>query len=170
MPDPPQVQALLTGLQLLAADKLFIIGYLNIASQELTELRLIRHLSRASLFVIVQSKTEISIVLAAKKTLVRIKTAFDRLHRCFICVITVVCTFVVVLEWLWDPRFKSSAADVAENPQKARFHVNYSSGTASIRGTQLMSDRQYFWEVKMTSPVYGTDMVRLCCHGDTSIV
>lgn len=102
--------------------------------------------------------------------LVRIKTAFHRLYRCFISAMVVVCTFVIVLEWLWDPRFKSAAADVAENPQKARFHVNYSSGTASIRGTQLMSDRQYFWEVKMTSPVYGTDMVRPRCHGDMSVV
>lgn len=66
-----------------------------------------------------------------------------------------------MLEWLWDSKNKSAAADVSENQQKVRFHVNYSSGTATVRGNQLLlCDRQYFWEVKMTSPVYGTDMVR----------
>lgn len=39
------------------------------------------------------------------------------------------------------------------------FHLDYSSGTAAIRGTKELADGQHFWEVKMTSPVYGTDMV-----------
>lgn len=28
-----------------------------------------------------------------------------------------------------------------------------------MRGTKELADGQHFWEVKMTSPVYGTDMV-----------
>lgn len=39
------------------------------------------------------------------------------------------------------------------------FHANYSSGTAAIRGTMPIKEGHHFWEVKMTTPVYGTDMM-----------
>jgi len=38
--------------------------------------------------------------------------------------------------------------------------MEYSCGTAAIRGNKELADGQHFWEIKMTSPVYGTDMVR----------
>jgi len=66
---------------------------------------------------------------------------------------------VVAFEWTWDNENKSAAAEVSPCEQEVRFHINYSSGTAAVRGTRVMTDRQYFWEVKMTTPVYGTDMV-----------
>jgi len=66
---------------------------------------------------------------------------------------------VTAFEWVWDSQNKSSAAEVSPGQREVRFHVNYSSGTAAVRGTQVMTDRQYFWEVKMTTSVYGTDMV-----------
>ena len=53
----------------------------------------------------------------------------------------------------------SAACDLQGEGRTSIFHMSYSSGTAAVRGTQPMTDRQYFWEVKMTSPVYGTDMV-----------
>jgi len=62
-------------------------------------------------------------------------------------------------EWTWDNDKKSTAAEVSPGECEVRFHINYSSGTAAVRGSQVMTDRQYFWEVKMTTPVYGTDMV-----------
>ena len=65
----------------------------------------------------------------------------------------------VAFEWTWDSENKSAAAEVSPGEREVRFHINYSSGTAAVRGTQVMADRQYFWEVKMTTPVYGTDMV-----------
>lgn len=37
--------------------------------------------------------------------------------------------------------------------------MEYSCGTAAIRGTKELGEGQHFWEIKMTSPVYGTDMV-----------
>jgi len=67
--------------------------------------------------------------------------------------------FVVAFEWTWDSDNKSAASEVSPDEREVRFHINYSSGTAAVRGTCIMSDRQYFWEVKMTTPVYGTDMV-----------
>ena len=60
---------------------------------------------------------------------------------------------------MWDTTQIHSACEVMEDGQTVIFHKNYSSGTAIARGTEAMTDRQYFWEVKMTSPVYGTDMV-----------
>lgn len=47
--------------------------------------------------------------------------------------------------------------------RKVSFHSEYSCGTAAIRGAKALGDGQHFWEIKMTSPVYGTDMVR---YGD----
>ncbi|XP_052629371.1 SPRY domain-containing SOCS box protein 3-like [Harpia harpyja] len=37
--------------------------------------------------------------------------------------------------------------------------MEYSCGTAAIRGNKELADGQHFWEIKMTSPVYGTDMM-----------
>ena len=75
----------------------------------------------------------------------------------------VTCGFVtlvfVAFEWTWDGTHKSAAAEVSSDEREVRFHINYSSGTAAVCGTRVMADRQYFWEVKMTTPVYGTDMV-----------
>uniref|UniRef100_A0A4W4ED89 Uncharacterized protein n=1 Tax=Electrophorus electricus TaxID=8005 RepID=A0A4W4ED89_ELEEL len=40
-------------------------------------------------------------------------------------------------------------------------HLDYSHGTAAVHGNQeLPPGIQHFWEIKMTSPIYGTDMVR----------
>ena len=68
---------------------------------------------------------------------------------------------LTVFEWGWDPGAMSEACELSDNGRTVNFHTNYSSGTAVVRGTQPMTDAQYFWEIKMTSPVYGTDMVRL---------
>lgn len=62
-------------------------------------------------------------------------------------------------DWEWDNHFKSSGAFLSCGNRKVSFHLDYSSGTAAIRGTKELADGQHFWEVKMTSPVYGTDMV-----------
>ncbi|XP_031171334.1 SPRY domain-containing SOCS box protein 3 [Sander lucioperca] len=62
-------------------------------------------------------------------------------------------------DWEWDEHYKSSGAFLSCNKRKVSFHSDYSCGTAAIRGTKELSDGQHFWEVKMTSPVYGTDMM-----------
>lgn len=61
--------------------------------------------------------------------------------------------------WVWDEGCKSSGAHLSCDSRKVSFHSDYSCGTAAIRGTKELSDGQHYWEVKMTSPVYGTDMV-----------
>ncbi|KAL6095156.1 spsb3 [Pungitius sinensis] len=62
-------------------------------------------------------------------------------------------------DWEWDEHFKSSGALLSCGNRKVGFHSDYSCGTAAIRGTKELADGQHFWEVKMTSPVYGTDMM-----------
>ncbi|XP_059548656.1 SPRY domain-containing SOCS box protein 3 isoform X4 [Myotis daubentonii] len=73
-------------------------------------------------------------------------------------------------EWVWDDLNKSSATLLSCDNRKVNFHVEYSCGTAAIRGTKELGEGQHFWEIKMTSPVYGTDMVsdRQGCAGRSS--
>lgn len=62
-------------------------------------------------------------------------------------------------DWVWDDLNKSSATLLSCDNRKVSFHTEYSCGTAAIRGTKELGEGQHFWEIKMTSPVYGTDMV-----------
>ena len=62
-------------------------------------------------------------------------------------------------DWVWDDLNKSSATLLSCDNRKVNFHTEYSCGTAAIRGTKELGEGQHFWEIKMTSPVYGTDMV-----------
>jgi len=62
-------------------------------------------------------------------------------------------------EWVWEETSKSTAVSLSCEGRKASFHTDYSCGTVAIRGTKALAEGQHFWEIKMTSPVYGTDMV-----------
>ncbi|XP_045141150.1 SPRY domain-containing SOCS box protein 3 isoform X2 [Echinops telfairi] len=62
-------------------------------------------------------------------------------------------------DWVWDDLNRSSATLLSCDSRKVSFHAEYSCGTAAIRGTKELGEGQHFWEIKMTSPVYGTDMV-----------
>ena len=62
-------------------------------------------------------------------------------------------------DWVWDDSSKSTASLLSSDSRKVNFHTEYSCGTAAIRGNKELADGQHFWEIKMTSPVYGTDMV-----------
>ncbi|KTF77421.1 hypothetical protein cypCar_00031604, partial [Cyprinus carpio] len=61
-------------------------------------------------------------------------------------------------DWVWDEGSRSSATLLSCENRKVSFHSEYSCGTAAIRGSKELSEGQHFWEIKMTSPVYGTDM------------
>lgn len=62
-------------------------------------------------------------------------------------------------DWVWDDHCKSSGAFLSCGNRKVSFHSDYSCGTAAIRGNKELADGQHYWEIKMTSPVYGTDMM-----------
>ncbi|CAL1546151.1 unnamed protein product [Lymnaea stagnalis] len=64
-------------------------------------------------------------------------------------------------DWVWDPNVKhrGQATSLQEQGHQVIFHKDYSCGTSAVRGQQPMEKDQYFWEIKMTTPVYGTDMM-----------
>ncbi|XP_051988190.1 SPRY domain-containing SOCS box protein 3-like isoform X1 [Xyrauchen texanus] len=62
-------------------------------------------------------------------------------------------------DWVWDEGSRSSATLLSCENRKVSFHSEYSCGTAAIRGSKELTEGQHFWEIKMTSPVYGTDMM-----------
>ncbi|XP_020862150.2 SPRY domain-containing SOCS box protein 3 isoform X3 [Phascolarctos cinereus] len=62
-------------------------------------------------------------------------------------------------DWVWDDLNKSTATLLSCDNRKVNFHMEYSCGTAAIRGNKELCEGQHFWEIKMTSPVYGTDMM-----------
>lgn len=68
---------------------------------------------------------------------------------------------VLEFDWVWDANSRSTATLLSCDNRKVNFHSEYSCGTAAIRGCKELAEGQHFWEIKMTSPVYGTDMVKL---------
>lgn len=62
-------------------------------------------------------------------------------------------------DWVWDEDSKSSACHLKQDHREVIFHMDYSCGTAAVRGTGSMKENQHYWEVKMMSTVYGTDMM-----------
>ena len=63
-------------------------------------------------------------------------------------------------EWKWDPETLSSSVCLTRGNKEVLFHPDYSCGTAAAKGSQpLTPGGEYYWEIKMTSAVYGTDVV-----------
>ncbi|XP_061716705.1 uncharacterized protein LOC133524601 isoform X2 [Cydia pomonella] len=68
---------------------------------------------------------------------------------------------VEVREWKWQQPEESQSWVVFEDNQKqVTFHPFYSSGTAAVRGDSAFSrDHHYYWEIKMLTDTYGTDIM-----------
>jgi SPRY domain-containing SOCS box protein 3 len=69
---------------------------------------------------------------------------------------------VTVSEWKWEqPEMNGlSWVVISEDKKQVTFHPSYSSGTAAVRGdTPLLPNYHYYWEVKMLTDTYGTDIV-----------
>lgn len=72
--------------------------------------------------------------------------------------------------WCWDPDTLSSSVCLTRGNKEVLFHPDYSCGTAAARGSlPLTQGGEYYWEIKMTSAVYGTDMMLGVCTSDTDI-
>jgi SPRY domain-containing SOCS box protein 3 len=41
----------------------------------------------------------------------------------------------------------------------ALFHPNWSSGTAGVRGTRVLNNARYYWEVRLSHRIFGTSMM-----------
>lgn len=73
-------------------------------------------------------------------------------------------------EWEWDPTTLSSSVSLTRGNKEVLFHPDYSCGTAAAKGSQpLCQGGEYYWEIKMTSAVYGTDMMLGVCNSDLDI-
>lgn len=52
-------------------------------------------------------------------------------------------------DWVWDDLNKSSATLLSCDNRKVNFHMEYSCGTAAIRGTKELGEGQHFWEIDL---------------------
>lgn len=65
-------------------------------------------------------------------------------------------------EWTWDKGNNTYTILLSENNLKVKFHNGHSYGTAVVRGTNILEKgRHHYWEVKMLSYIYGTDIVSI---------
>ena len=62
--------------------------------------------------------------------------------------------------WTWNPEAKSHDVLLrGANRRTAHFHPNLSFGTAGIRGTKVLNQGRYYWEVHVTERIFGTSMM-----------
>lgn len=45
------------------------------------------------------------------------------------------------------------------NFRTAHFHPNWSSGTAGVRGTRVLNNGRYFWELRVSKRIFGTSIM-----------
>ncbi|XP_011297283.1 SPRY domain-containing SOCS box protein 3 [Fopius arisanus] len=63
-------------------------------------------------------------------------------------------------EWSWDEKLVTKTAELSEHNLEVKFHPGYSNGTAAVRGNRILDkDRHHYWEIKMLTPIYGTDVM-----------
>ncbi|XP_066586294.1 SPRY domain-containing SOCS box protein 3-like [Prorops nasuta] len=63
-------------------------------------------------------------------------------------------------EWIWDTNFVCNSIELSKHNLEVKFHPGFSSGTAAIRGnTPMEGGKHHFWEVKMLTGIYGTDVM-----------
>ncbi|XP_020627957.1 SPRY domain-containing SOCS box protein 3-like isoform X2 [Orbicella faveolata] len=73
-------------------------------------------------------------------------------------------------DWKWDPTTLSSSVCLTRSNKEVLFHPDYSCGTAAAKGSEpLCQGGEYYWEIKMTSAVYGTDMMLGVCTSDLDV-
>lgn len=62
--------------------------------------------------------------------------------------------------WTWDRRERSPEVKLqGPNFRIAYFHPNWSSGTAGVRGTRVLNNGRYFWELYLSRRIFGTSMM-----------
>ncbi|XP_068207613.1 LOW QUALITY PROTEIN: SPRY domain-containing SOCS box protein 3-like [Palaemon carinicauda] len=69
--------------------------------------------------------------------------------------------------WVWSTKEEGGqAGNIVLGPESRQisFNPEYSSGTASVRGNQILpKNYQHYWEIKLTNAVYGTNiMIGVC--------
>lgn len=62
-------------------------------------------------------------------------------------------------KWTFSKRDRSPEVYLSNNYLTAHFHPNWSKGTAGIRGTRILNNGRYYWELKVSQRVFGTRSV-----------
>lgn len=63
-------------------------------------------------------------------------------------------------QWCWESNDQLTNVVLSNNNHDVLFHPTYSSGTAAVRGNlQLEQNSHHFWEIKILSHLYGTDVM-----------
>lgn len=59
--------------------------------------------------------------------------------------------------WSWNRRDRSQEALLSgAGNRTVHFHPNWSKGTAGIRGTRVLNNGRYYWELKLSDRIFGT--------------
>jgi SPRY domain-containing SOCS box protein 3 len=67
-------------------------------------------------------------------------------------------TLIAVHEWEWDGT--SSDSLLILDGREVLFHPCYSLGTAAVRGNRpCVGGNDYYWEIKVLTPLCGTNVV-----------
>ena len=61
--------------------------------------------------------------------------------------------------WTWDRDKSAKSHEVRLYGQKATFHPRWSNATAGVRGTRILNNGRYYWEVNVSNRVFGTSMM-----------
>nr|CAD7264340.1 unnamed protein product [Timema shepardi] len=68
--------------------------------------------------------------------------------------------YIEVHEWAWDSSQTNPAVVLKDENREVLFHPVQSSGTAAVRGcTPFTPGSEYYWEIKVLTPAYGTDLM-----------
>jgi len=62
--------------------------------------------------------------------------------------------------WTWN--LKDASHEVRlKGPKRriAHFHPNWSNGTAGVRGTKILNQGRYYWELNVSQRIFGTSMM-----------
>lgn len=62
--------------------------------------------------------------------------------------------------WSWNRFARSPEVKIlGKSYEIAYFHPNWSSGTAGVRGTRILNNGKYFWELRLSRRIFGTSMM-----------
>lgn len=62
--------------------------------------------------------------------------------------------------WTWNRRDRSDEVRLyGPGLRVAHFHPNWSSGTAGVRGTRVLNNGRYYWELGISQRIFGTSMM-----------
>lgn len=59
--------------------------------------------------------------------------------------------------WTWNKQDRSTEVRLSGfGCRTVHFHPNWSKGTAGIRGTRVLNNGRYYWEIRVSQRVFGT--------------